>query len=185
LTTQPENRPPTEAPRRKPDAAKLLLAAALIFVAGYLVATRYTDAAVDWHLGDIRRDPADPAPKAALARLGDRAVARIERELRSQDPDPRVVAVIALAAIRSPGSDRLLAEAARDDDGMTAANAVAACAARADAATAAAVIEALGDARYQVRLAARRAASVRTGGVPWWAFGAAAEAAKKAAGEGG
>ncbi len=155
--------------------AKLGIAVALLAVAAAVGVRRCDGAQVDWHLGDLRRDIGDPRPRAALRRMGDRAIPHLERDLASSDRDARLVALVAVAAIEGPAADRLIAGCVTDADAMNAGNALDACARRTDPGTWRATLGALGDPRRSVRLAARSAAGRRGGGMPWWAFGRAVE----------
>jgi hypothetical protein len=84
--------------------------------------------------------------------------------------------------MEGPAVERLLARAVSNEDALTASNAIEACRRRRDPTTGAAITAALDDPRWPVRLAARRAAGSRGGGLPWWAFGMAT---KTTAGGGG
>jgi len=163
------------------SAAKAVLALVLLGVAAWLGYSKWTTAEVDWYLGDLRQNPGDQAAYAAFERMGDRAIPRLTAELSAaDDPNGRVVTVLALNAIRSEAAERLLAVLASDKDPFVASQAVAACAARRGAASAVAVAAALADARRPVRLAARRSAVEHTRGLPWWVFGQGPAAATPA-----
>ena len=177
MTKDLETEPPTP-PRRRTD---LLLAIVLLGVAGYLVASRWTTARVDWYLGDLRRDPGDPDAKRSLRQMGENAMPRIAEELRTGDPNSRVIAVIAAGSIEGQAAEEVLAAGAHDEDPLTASNAIAMASFRTDARTGAAIEAGLTDGRWPVRLAARRAASRRSRGLPWWAFGTRRQAGAPAA----
>jgi HEAT repeat protein len=181
VTTQPEaapNPPATPQASAPNDPTKIVLAAVLVLVAAYLIASRYRDTTVDWYLGDLRRDPGNAEARAAFAELGDRAIPKLTEELKSTDDDSRVVAIFALASMRGGAADALLAGATKDEDWLTASNALAACGARLDAATGKAICEALRDPRMRVQLAARHFAGRRFG-APWWALGRSEVVAKR------
>jgi HEAT repeat protein len=176
-TSSPVPSPPL-APALPPESAlaragKALVAMALVALAIHLGWSRWDTTSVDWYLGNLRQDPADPEARAAFARMGERALPRLEQELATADDNGRVIATLALACVAGPGAERVLASLAADKDAFLAANAVAACGARRDLETARALARALADDRSRVRYAARFAAQQRSGGVPWWAFGAA------------
>jgi len=164
--TDPE-KPPSERP---PETGKLILAILLLCVAGYLAATKYVTTSVDWYLGDIRRDPTDMNARQGIARLGERAIPRLEQELKSTDDNARLVAVLALSAIDGESADRMLAGAIKDPDALTAANAVDACGRRRSGPTDRAILEAIDGKSPMVRLAGRRAFDRRFD-LPWWALG--------------
>lgn len=158
------------AARGGPGGAwKAAAAIALLAIGGWLVATRWRDAKVAWHLGNVRLDE-DTGALARIGEMGRDALPYLGRELESGDPNARVFAVLALAAIPGDESTALLARAARDPDGIAAANAVHALGSRRGGAATEALGRALGDGRFGVRLAARRALAERTG-ISWWAFG--------------
>ncbi len=173
---QPDAAAPEPPAPPRGEAWKALVALALFAIAGWLVVASWEKVRVDWHLGDLRRDPGDEAARAALARLGERALPFLARELESPDENARLVATLALAGIEGEGAAALLEKAARDPDALTAANAIYALAQRAEgegsleARAAQAVRAGLDDARFTVRMAARRALARRTG-VAWWAWG--------------
>jgi hypothetical protein len=169
----------TDGRDRGESLGKVILLVALLALAGWLAYRRAGQARVDWYLGSLRKNLGDEEAARGLAAMGDSAIPYLEREIHSPDADARLVTVIALASLETDGATRLLAEAAKDPDGVTAANAIAALGPRRGDVAARAVAGGLDDRRYGVRLAARAAAARETG-LPWWAFGRP----KKAEGKG-
>lgn len=164
-------------------ALEAALALALLGVAGWLAATRWQKAKIDWNLGTLRSDPGSEEALRAVLDAGPAAMPILAHDARAADPDTRFVAVMVLSDMPGDEATALLVEATRDPDGITAANALAGLARRPGAAAAAGLAGALGDARLGVRVQARRALEARVG-IGWWAFGRAA-AAPVAAGGGG